>query len=541
MHLPKFLQRRCRRPTAARLILETLETRDLLSVNVQSAFRGQTGNPAVLEPPDTITAAGPDVIVEKNSGAKLLQQDLKSFFNASPLGGVLSQSDVVVAFDELAGRFVLGTLDFKLGATAATSRSRFDFAVSNDSNPLDGFTLARYDMNDGAGGFDFADYPRIGYNADAWVISFNMFPALPTADIHVDTLAIDKSTLAGHRVEVPGGSSNFTMTPASMHDARPGDPMWFTESFSPVGGSFGGNTISVVQMTNVLSNTPTFTITQVAVPDYFGFPFVFGLQPFSPFIINTDDSRMFNSAMRFGQIVAAQAVVDFDNFATHVRWYQFDTTGDAPILAQMGNINQGLNVNTYYPSIDINMAGDLGMTFMESSDSEYMSMYVTGRKKADPLNTMQQPVLVFAGHDVYQGGRAGDYSGTTVDPVDGITFWSANEYKPQDAGWGTGIASFSINNAAPPPGTANPPDSELLFLEPARRASSSLNFAVLSHDSVMTMPDNLPGAVIDGDLNGNKQQRRDVDPSAGDRSHLVREERANSDFWDSVSSQPLPQ
>src|SRR5260370_30865033 len=221
--------------------------------------------------------------------------------------------------------------------------------------------------------------------------------------------------------------------------------MWFTESFSPVGGSFGGNTISVVQMTNVLSNTPTFTITQVAVPDYFGFPFVFGLQPFSPFIINTDDSRMFNSAMRFGQIVAAQAVVDFDNFATHVRWYQFDTAGDAPILAQMGNINQGLNVNTYYPSIDINMAGDLGMTFMESSDSEYMSMYVTGRKKADPLNTMQQPVLVFAGHDVYQGGRAGDYSGTTVDPVDGITFWSANEYKPQDAGWGTGIASSSIH------------------------------------------------------------------------------------------------
>ena len=58
-------------------------------------------------------------------------------------------SDVVVVYDELAGHFALGVLDFNF-----SNRTRFDFAVSVDSNPLDGFTLVRYDMNDGVGGVD---------------------------------------------------------------------------------------------------------------------------------------------------------------------------------------------------------------------------------------------------------------------------------------------------------------------------------------------------------------------------------------------------
>lgn len=535
VHLPTFFPRRSspsnRRPLATRLLVETLEKRDLLAVNLQTSFRGLTGT-AALEPPDTIAAAGPDTIVElvnlqvvyydKNSGAKLFQQSLSGFFR--PLGGVLMQGDVTVAYDELAGRFVLGTLDFNF-----SNRSRLDFAVSNDSNPLDGFMLARYDLNDGVGGFDLADYPRLGYNADAWVISFNMFPPALGIRDHVDTLAIDKTNLAGHRVQVPGGAANFTMTPVAMHDAQPGDPMWFTESAN----EFYGTTIGVVEMTNVLSDTPTFTVTQVGVPDYFGIPYVFGLQPFSPNLINTDDARIFSSSMRFGQIVAAQAVATFDNVATHVRWYQFDTTGEAPILVQMGDLNQGPNVNTYYPSIDINTLGDLGMTFMESSDSEYMSMYVTGRKSTDPLGTMQTPVLVFAGQDVYQGFRAGDYSGTTVDPVDGVTFWSANEYKPHDAFWGTGIASFSISNAQAPPPGVNSSGGEVLFLPMANSARAGLSFPqVTGTAAASTLPARLDRVVVDGYFDTERDRSRGLFGVEQAQSQRLQEERAAVGPWD---------
>ena len=533
-----------RRLPAARLFVESLETRNLLSVNVLSLFRGQTGS-AADEPPDTIAAAGPDVIVElvngqqtnhtsvayydKNTGAKLFQQDLSIFFR--PLGGVLSQGDVVVIYDELAGRFALGTLDFSL---AGAGKSRFDFAVSIDSNPLDGFTLARYDMNDGVGGFDFADYPRIGYNADAYVVSFNMFPAGLPRD-HVDTLAIDKNTLAGHRVMVPGGSANFTMAPASMHDSQPGDPMWFVESSSEL----GGNTIGIVEMTNVLSDTPSYAITQVAVPDYFGIPYVFGLQPFSANTINTDDARIFNSAMRFGQIVAAQSIVDSSNGATHVRWYQFDTTGNAPILVQTGNIDQGLGVNTYYPSIDINILGDLGMTFMESSTSEYMSMYVTGRKSNDPLNAMQPPVLAFAGQDVYQGGRAGDFSGTTVDPVDGVTFWSANEYKPHDAYWGTGIASFSIDSSVAPPGAAAPSASNLFFLSKEDLAELTPAVRSFTQAAFPTTTPSFTAPVLDPFFDRSNGQLREGTPVAWRAlSRFANDNATASDFWESIRSTP---
>jgi hypothetical protein len=537
VHLPSFLRRRCALPhsrTTTRLVLELLETRNLLSVNVQSLFRGLSGT-AALEPPDTIAAAGPDVIVEmvnttvayydKNSGGRLFQQDLSVFFR--PLGGVLNLGDVVVVYDELAGRFALGVLDFNL-----TNRSRLDFAVSNTSNPLDGFQLRRFNLDDGLNGFDFADYPRIGYNADAYVLTFNMFPQLAYRD-HVNTLAIDKNSLVGHRVQVPGGAANFTMAPASMHDAQPSDPMWFTESAS----EYGGNTIGVVQMSNVLSDTPTFTITQVPVPDYFFYPFYFdAIQPFSAITINIVDDRITNSAMRFRQIVAGHSVgtIDSVGLVTHVRWYQFDTTGDAPVLVQLGEIDQGAGVFTYYPSIEMNTLGDLGMTFMESSDSEYMSMYVTGRQSSDPLNTMQRAVLVFPGQDRYLGFRAGDFSGTTVDPVDGITFWSANEFKPRDAFWGTGIASFSISSAAAPPGSANPSEGGMLLLP-----TSDLGKTISHASPDRTMVAELGIVVVDGYFGTSKEQRRQVVSSEfGPRSRPAKEESridaltAHADLWD---------
>src|SRR5262249_9757725 len=99
VHLSYFLKRRPlaprRRTLAPHLALERLETRDLLAVNLQSQFGGLTGT-AANEPPDTSAAAGPDVVVEvingpasnhatvayydKNTGARLFQQDLVTFF-----------------------------------------------------------------------------------------------------------------------------------------------------------------------------------------------------------------------------------------------------------------------------------------------------------------------------------------------------------------------------------------------------------------------------------------------------------------------------
>jgi serralysin len=65
-------------------------------------------------------------------------------------------------------------------------------------------------------------------------------------------------------------------------------------------------------------------------------------------------------------------------------------------------------------------------------------------------------VLVAAGQATYsttfQEGpvhRAGDFSGITVDPVTGTSFWAANEYAtaPAPNNWGTWIANFTVTGA----------------------------------------------------------------------------------------------
>ncbi len=130
----------------------------------------------------------------------------------------------------------------------------------------------------------------------------------------------------------------------------------------------------------------------------------------------------------------------------------------APVLSQQGRAGGGNNTYAYYPGIDINSAGQIGMSYMRSGTdtaSDFMSMWVTGRTAADAAGTMEAPVVVPAGtgqanyKDFSSGGRAGDLSGINLDPVDG-TFWAANEFANTEAtaNWGTAIANFSLGSAA---------------------------------------------------------------------------------------------
>jgi hypothetical protein len=417
-----------------RLRVETLEVRALLSANLFSSLDGTNSSSSFCgcTPPDTTGAAGPTVVIEdvnsaltifnKATGAFMSRQSLSSFY--APLGGVLSLSDPVIFYDDLAGRFVIADLDYN-----GSSQSRLDVAFSNDSDPANGFTYQRYNMNDGIGGFDFADYPKGGYNADAYVFSFNMFPN--SGGNHVDTLAIDKSNFA-NSFRVNAGSSHFTLAPAVMHGANPGDPMWMVETGT-------SSSMHVVKMTNVLSSSPTFTTYNITVPSYTSEPNP--LQPGGSRIV-TFDTRVLNAAYNNGLLVAGHTIGS--GGLSQARWYEFDTTTSSPTLVQSGNVFRGSGVYTYFPTLDINSENDIGMTFMESSLNEYMSMYVTGQLAGDAgSGNVQIPAEVFAGTSTYTSSRIGDYSATSVDPSDGLTFWAANEYKGSSL-WNTAVGGFQM-------------------------------------------------------------------------------------------------
>src|SRR5262249_3226694 len=148
------------------------------------------------------------------------------------------------------------------------------------------------------------------------------------------------------------------------------------------------------------------------------------------------------------KLVAAQMVGLKTDSVAHARWYEFDTSTATPTVMQQGTITLGTGVNTSYPSIAINPSGDIGMTFLESSSTEFVSMDVTGRLAADPLGTMQTPFQVTAGKGTLNGDRGGDYSATEYDPVDNF-FWSANEYAFDNSGtsgnWGTQMVHYKVD------------------------------------------------------------------------------------------------
>jgi hypothetical protein len=138
---------------------------------------------------------------------------------------------------------------------------------------------------------------------------------------------------------------------------------------------------------------------------------------------------------------------------------EYDINSGAPSPSKCGHALAGTSGPPQsVPSVDINTADSIGMTVDESSSIECRSMDVTQRIITDPTGTMEAPVLAKAGTATSPDSRVGDLSDTSVDPSDGLTFWSANESEgsnPSDtqiAGFRSSVystASSSIGVASP--------------------------------------------------------------------------------------------
>jgi hypothetical protein len=411
-------------------------------------------------PPDTHAATGPNSIVATvNTAFSIYNRangtlisgpnDLNDFFGLNPQANH-SLSDPVVAYDELLGRFFIGLIDF--GANDPPTSSDLWYAVSDDANPTGpaSFSHQTKIRVDHGGSFActgatvVADFTRVGWNADAHVFSFNMFDFTTNCFDGVRIVVIDKSTIDTGLVfyRLDRNQDHFTMAPATMHGSVHNDPMWFVEE----DGFANGTRIRVVKLTDVLG-TQQFADTSLNVSNY-GFP------PNAPqkggIAMDTGDTRVLNAEWRGGRLVAAQTV---GLTGPQARWYEFNTTGGTPTLTQQGTIVQG-SAATYYPSIAIAQNGDLGLTFMQSSSKQFVSMYVTGQILGDALGTMHVPLLAKAGERTYvafdctskDGCRAGDFSGITVDPDLFDTFCAANEYATSSLSenWGTWVSCFNL-------------------------------------------------------------------------------------------------
>lgn len=396
----------------------------------------------IFIPPDTNAAVGNGFVVEtvnvqirvfdKASGALLLDEPLATFF------GAFSGGDPYVLYDDTADRWYVSAFD--------SNDSGLFLAVSLDGNPLHGFLPTFHLTNVGG----FPDYEKPGFNKDAIFISFNNFG--PGGGAAATIASIDKQAALLGTLTYFVSHPEFqfrAMPPAQMHLSQDRGGNWYAPAgvewfVSTDGNDVSGTTIRVTRMTNYLSNSPNFTYTSLPVTAYRNA--TTADQPggtITTFPNTTTTQVQFHN----GQLVTAMAsATATDGFVyPKGRIYQIDVSRGTPTLLAERLIDPGNGIAVQMPSVDKDSQGNLGLTWMESSKTEYLSMWVA---TLDRFGKLVARVAAPGGGFFFANSRIGDYSTTVLDLTNDKenVFWSANEYIGDGGNtdlWRTHITSFT--------------------------------------------------------------------------------------------------
>jgi hypothetical protein len=160
-------------------------------------------------------------------------------------------------------------------------------------------------------------------------------------------------------------------------------------------------------------------------------------------------------------------MLNFPNGPTAVSWYQFDVTGGnfpATPVQQQEWTNGGDGLWRWMPSIAVDQNGNTAIGYSTSSPGIFAGIRYAGRLESDPPGNLAQGEAIMTnggGAQTHPAGRWGDYTYTSIDPSDGMTFWHVNEYytATSSASWATKIGKFVMQRQTPTPrprGTPRP-------------------------------------------------------------------------------------
>ena len=394
-------------------------------------------------PPDPTLAVGPDhVVVTVNQtigwytkgGTEQFRQILGSqgspgFFE--PVGAGTFAFDPKCFYDHYAERFVVLALE------VYSSTAYITIAVSDDDDPNGIWYKYRTDAVINVGGDTFWwDYPGWGYDEDAYYVTSNLFGLNNNGFAGAGFRVYDKSDmLTGAPVSFStlrdGGSSSVQ---AAQHFGGDNNAAFFMRAN-------GGSSLRVHTITNPLSN-PTLGSSDVSVPSYSGPP---DADVSGGGDLSVVGSRLMTVQYRGGSLWTAHAVSGGN--AAKARWYEVDLnnwpSSGFPSLAQSGTIDLGSGVDTFFPAIYTNNAGEAAIVVGSSSTTQTVGMQVAARYPGDAAGSMGTPVVIRQSPSGGSNGRWGDYYDMALDP-DGMTFWAIGQTQEPGIGWDTWVAQFAL-------------------------------------------------------------------------------------------------
>jgi len=405
-------------------------------------------------------------VVTKRLGKNATTASGSFFETLSPVNGTF---DPKVIYDQYEGRFIVITLEKQdKNDGDSENSSRILIAVSASDDPNGTWYFTEIDSKINVSGTDtWADYPGLGLNSDAILITANLFTYGATHTYSGSRLwVIEKSpfytggTAVVHIYDPAGsaGTSSTTMQPAHMFGSEPTNLKAYLVRYS--GFTDGTNeAISVIEFTETYSS-PTFTNYYVSLSDIDN---TSASMPDAPqsgtsTLIETNDRRALNAVWRDNYLYTAFTIVPgsgTDSAQATAHWVKCSASlAGGLALSDQGNCGGediATGAYTFFPSVAVNSTGQMVVGFSASASSIYCGAYYAGRVSTDPAGTTPHTGTLKAGEDYYVrtfGGarnRWGDYTGISVDPSDDKTFWLFNEYAQtrgtsfggEDGRWGT--------------------------------------------------------------------------------------------------------
>ncbi|MEM9378953.1 MAG: hypothetical protein AAGB93_03310 [Planctomycetota bacterium] len=380
----------------------------------QRDFLGpRLGDPGATSiPPDTCGVAGTDHFVaavnsnlsawRKDTQMRVLSTPLQSFWGASV-------GDPRIAYDFANDRWV---------AIATPFNNRIYIAYSLTNDPTGAWFKASFNAAQGSDTGRWVDYPTLGVDSRGIFIGAFMVgnPARMTI------FAIDKAPLLSSSPSLGTITAfrNLSFNGAIQHAVQYTDP-----GVSYLVSTRTSGTLRLRTITPPMTSPTLQTDTITGAGGYSNPPDAPALG--SGVNIDTADTRLMNAVFVDGSIWTTHCVASGGRAAA--KWYEINPV--AQTVLQSGVVNDP-SLSYYYPSIAADGNGNVVMGFSGSDASIFPSAYYTGRVAADPPGQMGVPVLYSAGlgpYTVLDGigrNRWGDYSVTSLDPVDG-TFWTIQE------------------------------------------------------------------------------------------------------------------
>jgi len=398
-------------------------------------------------------------------------------------------SDPQVRYDRLTGRWFMTIIDVpcKNAGCTRTVGNRVLLAVSDAASggvitASTVWTLFFFQADPAA----FLDYPSLGVDAHALYVGGNMFDTTLTNFLGTNGYVINKNSALGAGPLVVTAFAG--MAPSPTQDG-PSSPRG-VDNYDPLSneGYFIGT-----------SNTSFGSIVLRRISDPGGTPTI---SPNIPITVNATsspipvahlgntggvngrldaiDDRLFAAHIRNGRLWTAHNIgVDATGVAggtsgangtkrDAVRWYELNgirsaDNGGVPVVLESGTVfDTAPTVATarqfWIPSVMVSGQGHAALGFSTAGTTLHIDAATCGRLIDDPPGALESTAIYTSSQYSYNptgdpgaptGRRWGDYSFTTLDPIDDMTMWTIQMFCDTTNSYGC----RAIRLIAPPPAT----------------------------------------------------------------------------------------